>query len=402
MATAELLRNDYPAYAGELFSPEALRNPFPHYRAIRDKGPAVYLEHLDLLAIGRFQDVQTALRTPEILISGEGIGFNPIANRQTPERGVLTSDGERHRRLRSTLQRPLMPAALKERRDMLKSLMTAQVDSLVGKGTFDAVPALARHLPLKAVTVLVGLDEEARSKMLQWAAAFFNTLRPMQEGEELPPEIAADMELLMEARDFFAHVDPSTLAPGSWSANLFEAVGQGRLSELEGRGALRAFVIPSLDTTIYAKANLLYNLATNPDQWALLRQQPSLIPSAVLEGVRHSAVVRAFSRFAVEDYRAGEVFIPKGQRVMVIFGSANRDERQYPDPDRFDVTRNPVDQLGWGTGPHMCVGMHLAKLEMEILLEVLVERVERLEAGEPVVGLNAGLYGLDALPFRLN
>ena len=389
-----------PEYRADLFSPDALRHPFDHYRHIRDLGPAVELPDYDLVAIGRFKDVQAALRKADVLISGEGVGFNPLANHQTEERGVLTSDGERHRRLRGVIQQPLMPSALKERRAMLKSLMDARVASLVGRGTFDAVPALAQHLPVGAITMLVGLADEQRKKMLDWAAASFNTLRPL-DLDALDPKIREDIALLGELRDFFATVDPAALVPGSWSAMLFDAVAKGKLSDSEARGALRAFVIPSLDTTIYAKSNLLFNLANAPDQWRMLKNDRSLISSAVLEGVRQSAVVRWFSRVAVEDYAAGDVFVPKGRRVMVMYGSANRDERHYADPDRFDVTRNPVDQLGWGTGPHMCLGMHLAKLEMEVLLESLLEQVELLEADSPTLGVNAGLYGIDSLPMRL-
>lgn len=395
-------RDDYPVSDIDLFAPDALRDPFPLYKIIRDLGPVVRLSRIDILAISRFYDVQAALRAANILVSGEGIGFNSIANRQTPERGVLTSDGERHQKLRSVLARPLGPGALQQRRGLLKSLIDTQVESLVGTGTFDAVPALSRHLPLKAVTMLVGLDESNRAKMLDWAAAFFNTLGPMpQDQAAFSPELLADLELLNELREFFASVDPSLLAPGSWSAELFDAVGAGRLTDLEARGALRAFVLPSLDTTIYAKANLLYNLARHPLQWRRLKKNRALAASAIIESVRHSAVVRAFSRFAAEDYDAGDVFIPKGTRVMVMFGSANRDERRYENPDLFDVARNPRDQLGWGTGPHMCVGMHLAKLEMELLLEALLDHVETIEADEPTFGVNAGLYGIDCLPMRL-
>lgn len=393
---------DYPRYDEDVFTPEALRAPIEHYRAIRDAGPVVRLSNPEILAIGRYQDVQAALRAPDKLISGEGIGFNPLANKQPPERGVLTSDGERHGRLRAVLTAPLSRAALEEQRALLKSLMVAQVDTLLGQGTFDAVPLLARHLPVNAITALVGLPEAERDKMLQWAFAFFNTLGPMGDLDNLAPEDAADVALAMDALNFFATVNPEHLVPGSWSARLFESVDKGRLSVNEARGALRAYVLPSLDTTIYSKGNLLYNLASNPDQWTMLRENRSLISSAVLEGVRHSAVVRWFSRFAAEDYEAGDVFVPKGERLMVIFGSANRDERRYPDPDRFDVTRNPTDQLGWGSGPHMCPGMHLAKLEMEILLETLLERVERLEVDTPVFGQNRGLFGIDSLPMRLH
>lgn len=389
-----------PAYRADLFSPDALRDPFPHYRKIRDLGPAVELPHYDVVAIGRYKDVQAALRKADVLISGAGVGFNALANHQTEERGVITSDGERHRRLRNVIQKPLMPSALKESRAMLKSLMDARVAFLMGKETFDAVPMLAQHLPTGAITALVGLAEEHRAKMLDWAAASFNTVQPL-DPDALDPKIRCDLALLTELREYFADVDPAGLAPGSWSAMLFDAVSAGKLSASEARGALRSYVIPSLDTTIYAKANLLFNLASAPDQWQMLKADRSLIPAAVLEGVRHSAVARWFSRVAVEDYVVDGSVIPKGRRVMIMYGSANRDERHYADPDRFDLTRNPTDQLGWGTGPHMCLGMHLAKLEMEVLLESLLEKVESLNVDVPTIGINAGLYGIDSLPMRL-
>ncbi len=93
--------------------------------------------------------------------------------------------------------------------------------------------------------------------------------------------------------------------------------------------------------------------------------------------------------------------VPEGSRVMIMYQCANRDERHYPDPDRFDVGRKPVDLLGWGTGPHMCAGVHLAKLEMEALLHALVRHVRRIEIGEPVISLNRGLYSLEQFPVRL-
>lgn len=392
---------DYPRYSGDLFSSEALRNPFPIYRAIRDAGPVVEMAVPDVLAISRFGDVQQALRSPDILVSGKGVGFNKIVNAPREEPAVISSDGDRHRRLRAVLSKPLMPAALKEQRSMLKALMHTRLDTLLHGETFDAVAAIAQHLPLSAVTALVGLPEADREKMLGWGARSFNALGPETDTAEPGSQILDDLEIMKEARRYFLTVNPAHLAPGSWAAQLFNSVEQGRLRLPEARAALSGLVFPSLDTTIYSKANLLYNLACNPDQWRLLRENPSLVSSAVLEGVRHSAVVRWFSRVAVADYTRGEVHVPAGRRIMIMYGAANRDERHYPDPDRFDVTRNPIDHLGWGTGPHMCAGMHLARLEMEVMVEALLERVDHLEADRPVIGDNRTVYGIDHLPMRL-
>ena len=394
LATAEIAGN-YPSYDEDLFAPEALRHPFEHYRRMRDLGPVVRLQGVDALALPRFNDVQAALRTPEALISGAGVGFNVTFNSPGPEPNVLGSDGARHRKLRTHLTRPLMPGALRQHRDMLKSMISEQVRQVADGCTFDAVAEVAKHLPMAAISFLVGIPEDGRQNMLRWATAIFNMVGPDS------PAFAEDLATFREFRAYLLSIDPAQLHENGWAKMLFDTVEAGKLTIGEARAALSGLLGPSLDTTINAKSNLLFNLATNPEQWAKLRGDPSLIPGAVFEGVRHSAVVRWFSRMAVADYRAGDVFIPEGTRVMVMYGSANRDERHYQDPDRFLVDRNPQDQLGWGTGPHMCGGMHLARLEMEVLLEALIENVETLDADQPVLGTNRGLYGLESLPMRM-
>lgn len=390
-----------PTYDADLFAPDALRDPFPHYQAIRDLGPVVRLARPDVYAIGRFDDVQRALRSPEALISGEGVGFNDVINAPMPQPSTIRSDGERHRKLRSVLAKPLMPGALKQHRAALTALMTAKVEQLVGAPTFDAIAELARHLPLEAISHLVGLPEEDRRNMLRWASAAFNVVGPLERDGSPDQELVADLATAQEVRAYFLSMDPASLREGSWAEALFASVDAGRLTQGEARAAISGLVLPSLDTTIFAKGNLLYNLARHPEQWTLLRERPELIPSAVLEGVRYSAVVRWFSRVATQDYAIGDAVIPARARVMLLYGSANRDPRRYPDAERFDLTRNPTDQLGWGTGPHMCAGMHLARLEMEVMLEVLVAHVRTIEADAPTPGANRGLYGFEALPVRL-
>ena len=391
-----------PVYKGDLVSPDALRDPFPLYREIRDLGPIVRLEHPDVYAIGRFDDVQQALRLPDILVSTRGIGFNDVVNVPVEQPPVIRSAGERHKKLRRVITKPLMPAALKEQREVLKSLISSRLDAIVDQGEIDAVPTIARHLPLEAISYLVGLPDEGRANMLRWASASFNTAGPLDRSGTMDPQLAEDFASLREVQAYLLEINPQHLRPGSWAEMLFKAAEAGQLNLEEARAAMSALVLPSLDTTIYAKGNLLYNLGRNPDQWALLRDNPHLVSSAVLEGVRYSATVRWFARVAAQDYRIDDAVIPEGGRVMLLYGAANRDERHYPDPDRFDVTRNPTDQLGWGTGPHMCGGMHLAKLEMEVLLEAMIERVARIEVGAPVIGTNRGLYGFDSLPIRLH
>ena len=376
----------------ELFEEASLRDPFEDYRALRDAGPLVRLRQPDVYAIGRFADVQAALRDDSRLISGEGVGFSETFN-ALKGNNVLQSDGDLHRRMRATVMKPLTPARLSQARGDLKELVAARIAALAGTGQFEAMAALASFLPVRAVSHLVGLPEAGRERMLEWAGAAFNAIGPHQD----PADVASMKVVLV----FMSSLRPDAVREGSWAAQLFDAVGTGKLSMPEAMGAISAYIVPSLDTTILAKGHLLYNLARHPEQWAMLRARPELIPAAVLEGVRHSSVLRWFSRVATADYPVGDAVVPQGARVMLLYGSANRDERHYADPDRFDVTRDARDHLAWGTGPHMCAGMSLARIEMEVLLEALVEAKVALRTGTPVAGTNAGLYGFASLPFEI-
>jgi cytochrome P450 len=377
----------------DLFAQPSLQAPFDDYRRLRDAGPVVRLRRPDVYAVGRFADVQAALRAPDKLRSGDGVGFSESFNGNKGT-NVLQSDGDLHARLRATVMRPLAPAKLREARASLKQTITERVRALVGAGEFDAMKSLASFLPVEAVAHLVGLPTVGRERMLDWAAATFNLIGPNQAED--------DLFTMGEARSFMRGLSEETVRDGSWAGELFAAARSGRLSLPEAMAAISAYVIPSLDTTILAKGHLLEDLATHPDQWALLKSRPELIPGAVLEGVRRNAVVRWFARVAVEDHEIDGVTIPKGARLMLLYGCANRDERRYPDPDRFDITRDARDHLAWGSGAHMCAGMHLARLEMEVLLEALVEADAKLWAGPPVRGVNAGLFGFTQLPYRLD
>jgi cytochrome P450 len=143
---------------------------------------------------------------------------------------------------------------------------------------------------------------------------------------------------------------------------------------------------------------MLYLLATHPEQYELVRADPELIPAAVDESLRLGSPVRAFTRLAIAPYRTVEVSVAEGERVLLLYGAANRDERHYPDPDRFDVRREAADQFAFGFGVHRCAGGHLALLEMQSLLRAVAARVQRIEVGEPEVLMSNMLNGYASLP----
>jgi cytochrome P450 len=182
-----------------------------------------------------------------------------------------------------------------------------------------------------------------------------------------------------------------------------DAAERGEIGRLEAGAMVLDFIAPSLDTTIISTAHMLWLLGRNPETWERLRQEPELIPAAVTETVRISSPIRCFTRRVSRDAEFAGVQLRNGDRVAVLFAAANMDERRFPDPVRFDLDRPPGGNLGWGNGPHTCIGIHLAKLEMQALLRALIAHVETIEvaASPPRIRSNT-LQGLASLPARLS
>jgi cytochrome P450 len=383
-----------PELAVDLYTDAAIVDPHPLYRAIRDLAPAVWLPAHEVWAIGRHGDVRAALRADSVLVSGRGVALNAFVNAQ-PARTTLTSDGELHRRRRAVLMKPMMPSALSEVRSVVERLADELVAGLASRPSFDGIADFARHLPVSVVSHLVGLPEEGRERMLAWAAATFDALGPANERAE------AAGPAVLELIQYAIGVDRETLAPGGWAARLFAAADAGKLDREDVPGLLVDYIAPSLDTTILAAGHLLFLLGSHREQWERVRADAALVTSAVNEVLRFEAPVRAFTRFAAKDYEASGVAIPEGERALVLFGAANRDERRYADPDRFDVLRDARDHVGFGHGVHRCAGGHLAQLELEALVHALVARVRRIEVGDPVPLLSNVLRGYRSFPASL-
>ena len=384
-----------PIYDVDLYSDEVLFDPYPHYKALRDLGAVVWLPRNDLHAVARFEDVRAALRNPAVFSSAQGVAANEHVN--TISRGTtLASDAPLHDRLRAIIAAPLMPRALEEIAPAIRTEARRLVDELVARGQFDAVSDLAQHLPLTIVSKLVGLEDYGRSSMLRWAAATFNVLGSMN---------ARACTALKDVQEMRAYLGGdeirSRLRPGSWGDRIFAAADRGEVEPERCPVLMRDYLGPSLDTTIFATANLVLLFGRHPGQWDLVRSDPALIPNAINEALRLESPVRGFTRHLAADATIGGLPIPRESRVLLLYASANRDERKWQEPERFDVKRRANDHLGFGNGTHMCAGLHLARLEMTALLEVLVERVAGFEIGEPVLALNNVLRGLASLPVRV-
>jgi cytochrome P450 len=372
------------------FDDAVLADPYPAYRALRDAGPVVWMRHHDVWALPRYQDVRRAMHDWETFSSAAGVGLAPEFN-DLPG-GILASDPPEHDRLRRYFHGQLAPRALRTVEDGVRDRADALVDRLVARGSFDAVGDLAEPFVVSVVGDLVGLPPEGRSELLANSAAGFDRFGPPNRRYH---EAEAGFRRLIDYATTVAV--PGRLVPGGWGTDLYAAGEAGGLDPRECRRLMLVYTWPSVDTSVAAIANAVRQFAHHPDQWDLVRADPDLLPAAFDEVLRYDSPAQVLTRLTTRHVDVGEVGLPAGARVMVLIGSANRDERHYPQPDRFDVGRRPADHLAFGHGIHHCVGAPLARIEGHAVLRALAERVARFTVVDERPHLNNVVRRLETL-----
>jgi cytochrome P450 len=347
-------------------------------------------------ALPRYDEVRVVLQDWHRFSSARGVGMDEAMNAKSG-RGILTTDPPLHDTRRRVLNAQLVPRALVEHEQLIAERAEALVDGLVERGSFDAVADLAQPYSVGVVSDLVGLPTEGREHLLDRAAAAFNTFGP---GNALLQESVSGLRALFDYCVGFA--TPDRLDPGRWGTQIYAAGERGEIEPEACPGLMLAYAWAGMDTTVNALSAAVWLFGRHPDQWQLVRADPSLVPGAFNEVLRIEPPVQRFTRLATCPVELGGTTLPEGSRVAVLFGSANRDERHFPDPDRFDVTRNPVDHLSFGRGIHHCVGSALARLEGHAVIAALAARVERFELGRATWRRNNALHGLAELAVRVH
>jgi cytochrome P450 len=250
---------------------------------------------------------------------------------------------------------------------------------------------------MAVVPDLVGWPQDQRDNLLAWGGAAFDILGPMNR--HAVKSLPSSLQMLRFARRV---VRRRSLIEGSVGHEVLLAADEGKVSPAELAPLMIDYIAPSLDTTISAISNALHLFATHPGQWQLLRDDPALIPNAINEILRYESPLRAFARHVDDDTEIAGTFISAGARVLVVYASANRDEREWDRADTFDIERDATRQLGFGHGAHACAGQALARLETQAMLRALVERVERIElAAPPTWALNNIIRRHERLPLKL-
>jgi cytochrome P450 len=365
------------------FDPETRRNPYPSYAALRRDHPVYRIEAMGAYAISRYDDVARVLMHPE-LFSSRGMGDVTVQGRRTSM--MIGVDPPDHTRLRNLVNRSFTPKMVADLEPRIRELTNELLDRVAGAGRMDLIGDLAVPLPVTIIAQILGVDPAHNEDFKRWSD------HVVQERSGLPVEDQQAVERDMEAfQDYFIRaVEERRARPREdmISALVLAHEEQGALSSDEVLAFIALLLIAGNETTTNLLGNAMIALLDHPYELAEVRADPSLVPSLVEEALRYDAPVQFLFRLATQDTEIAGTPVPQGAPVLPIFASANRDDRRYPDGDRFDVTRDAQGHLAFGHGIHFCLGAPLARLEGRIALEGLLARFddfERAEADVPYV-----------------
>jgi cytochrome P450 len=373
--------------------PAIARDPYPHYRKLLAGERVQYNPKRDVYILSRYSDVREAARNHDVLSSARGV---------TISRGWLpflpTSDPPAHTRMRKLLAPGMARGALEFWRPMVDQLARELVGELLTQTPADVVSTVAAPMPMRTITDVLGVagsDLATFCRLSNQVAQITNVNLSVSGLVSLVQSFAGFWRL----RALCTHrLDKGLLGKCTVLGQVAAHAEHGRLSDDELFLFTVLLVVAGYETTANMISTLFLTLADYPDQLRLLAQRPDLIPSAIEEQLRFMSPVQNICRTTCVDYPVGKAVIHAGSCVLLAWGAANRDPRQYDDPDVFRADRNPTGHLAFGSGIHSCPGTQLARMEGQAVLREIVTNIDRLQVVEPPTWTtNANLRGLTRL-----
>jgi cytochrome P450 len=397
-----------------------LRNNMPLGQASVEGYDTVWL-------VSKHADIMEIERQPDLFTNGGGAAkgtHNPILQNQAGDeftKGLTGGslrildalpylDPPEHTEVKDIASAWFRPAQLKKWEDQIRDLAQHSIDRLLtpGKNKIDFAQDFAMHYPLHVIMTLFGVPEEDEPRMMALTQEFFGTQDPdaiREDVEPLTPEAAAQ-QFSAAIQDFFAYFDvlvqDRRANPRDDLATLIASAKQPDgeyFPKTFAYGWFVAIATAGHDTTSSTMSSTIEALAHNPDQLKAVQADLSLLNGLVNEGLRWASPVKSFARRATADTTVGGVPVKQGDRFQLLYQSANRDEDIFDEPDDFRMDRSPNKQIAFGYGAHMCIGQHLAKLELRVMFEELLPRIAELEVtGERKVVQTNFVGGLKNLP----
>jgi cytochrome P450 len=321
----------------------------------------------------------------QVLTDGERFSSASYATSmgQVMGRTILEMDPPEHLRHRALVAKAFRARALEQSSEsVIAATVTELIDGFAGDGHADLVGQLTFPFPVQVIARILGLPEADWPRFKQLSTDLITIMRDWDRA------VAAREQL----RGYFAEIiaERRRNPRDDLVSQLVEAEVDGhRLTDDQIYPFLLLLLPAGAETTYRSSSNLLFGLLTHPAQLAAVRADRSLVPQAIEEALRWETPLLTITRLATRDTELAGVAIPAGAVVAVSLGAANRDPGRYPDPDAFDIFRDPAPNSSFGDGPHRCLGMHLARLEMRILLNATLDRLAHLHpdpaAGDPQI-----------------
>lgn len=350
-------------------------DPYPTWKRLRDEAPLYYNERYDFWALSRFDDVEKALVDWRSFISGRGSVLEIIkANVEMPPGTILFEDPPAHDHHRGLLSRVFTPRRMAEIEPKVRHFCARSLDPLVGSGGFDFIADLGAEMPMRTIGMLLGIPEEdqraIRDRLDEGLRLEEGVMPDMVEEYSLGANAAFE-----EYIDWRAEHPSDDLMTELLNATFEDVTGTVRkLTRQEVLNYIGLLAGAGNETTTRLIGWAGKVLAENPDQRAELAADPGLIPAAIEELLRYEAPSPVQARYVTRDVGYYGRTVKEGDVILLLNGAANRDEREFADPDRFDIHRRVAHHLTFGYGIHFCLGSHLARLEGRVALDEVLKR----------------------------
>ncbi|MEW6270434.1 MAG: cytochrome P450 [Thermodesulfobacteriota bacterium] len=352
-------------------------DPYPTYRWLRDEAPAYHNPKIGFWAVSRYDDVLAAFKDTEHLSSAKGVSLEQSSHADPSETAsFIAMDPPRHDVMRGLVARGFTPRRVSELEPRIREIATEHIDRFVEQGRCDFIRDFAGKLPMDVISEMLGVPVADRDVLRHWA----DTLLHREDGVREIPQ--AGIEAAFQIVGYFQelvkdrHARPTSDLP---SALLAAELDGRRLTDKEVISFLFLMVIAGNETTTKLLGNALYSLWKNPEQRALVRADERLVPAWVEETLRYDPSTQLLARTVRGEYELHGRRMRDGERVLILIGAANRDERVFRDPDVYDLRRDASAHLAFGKGTHFCMGASLARLEGRIALEEVRRRLPDFE-----------------------